>query len=173
MGIDPLEAMDRVRQRLGKPAINPFAIDGVATEPDPLTIEEQAEQDLIARMGDDEPPMAPEPVRMTPRPTPQPQPTAAQLPGPAPDFLVVIQGKDAGAAFKGREVQLSDRDTAKVKTVVLEAFAREARELLRQTRTPRRRKTASTTSGAAQVVAAPKKMGRPKGSKNKPKEISA
>ena len=169
MGIDPLEAMDRVRQRLGKPAINPFVIDG--TPPDPIAAEEQAEQDLIARMGDDEPEMASEP-RTTQRPAPEPQPTAAQLPGPAPDFLVIISGSEAGAAFKGREVQLSDRDTAKVKTVVLEAFAREARELLRQTRTPRRRKTASTTSGAAQVAAAPKKIGRPKGSRNKPKEVA-
>jgi len=186
MGTNPLDALDLVRQRRGHDPINPYRIDDSAA----VSEEERSEQDLIAKMAEDGPGageevaarsggdgQAPPPSPLIPELAPHiraPKAAAPVHPGiPAPDFVVLILGHEVEAAVKGRMVSLTESDAKAVKTILLEAWKREVMAELKAVKGARRRKaqTAPRPNPESEVAVAPvRKRGRPKGSKNKPRD---
>ncbi len=192
--MNPLDVMNQVRQRQGREPINPFTIDGFGegTEPAPRTeaeiiadVRQEAKQGPMyepdeERLGDTAvpaSPLIPVTLKVTPQAPPQIVPTLPQ--GAEALLELMVVGEEA--VYRGNPVKLDVQDQNAIATIILRAAQRRVNEQLAQVaggsaKTGRRRERVMGVSPGKGTVpatdaapSAPKRRGRPKGSKNKPK----
>ena len=165
--------LDEIRAMQGKdPLPDPHKIQGFGPEDPPPPRLLETDPDVPREWLDPEvdfeqpkPKVGPKPSPLIPQPKPVMPPAGVDL--LAKVGLVVI---DRLAAWKGREVTLSEPEEAKIRQVILLAIRREVDADLSAVsgKAPRRRRMPVAASGVPNgtdaQVQAPKRRGRPRGS---------